>query len=128
MITSTEQVILFPRNNREYGSCIHSTWNIRIRGSTPLRLHFEKFQLGSGDWVKVYDGPKSQLSLIIRWDSENVPVDVVSSGDRMTLEFKSDNCDEKAGFRASIKLSCKLKCQPHTVFPDINLIQTTFFH
>jgi hypothetical protein len=68
-------------------------------------LHFEKFQLGSGDWLKVYDGQKSQSSLIIKWDSDNAPVDVVSSGNRVTLEFKSDNCNEGAGFRASIKRS-----------------------
>lgn len=106
-ISRRDQGITFPRKGGHYGPCLHDIWNIGIQGSSGIRLHFEKFQLGSGDWLKVYDGQKSQSSLIIKWDSDNAPVDVVSSGNRVTLEFKSDNCNEGAGFRASIKRSSK---------------------
>ena len=100
-------MITLPTDNGRYRNCIHCTWNIRVRQQKTVRLHFEQFDLGEGDWVKVYDGSKSKTTEIIRWDSYASPVDVVSSGQRMVVEFRSNACEEKSGIRAVMERNSK---------------------
>ena len=106
-ITKRNQVITLPTANGRYRNCIHCTWNIRVRQQETVRLHFEQFDLGKGDWVKVYDGSKSKTTEIIRWNSYASPVDVVSSGHRMVVEFRSNACGQKSGIRAVMKRNSK---------------------
>ena len=89
---------------------------MRVRQQDTVRLHFEQFDLGEGDWVKVYDGSKSKVSEIIRWDSYASPVDVVSSGHKMVVEFRSNACGEKSGIHAVMEINSKkiramIKCK-----------------
>lgn len=57
--------------------------------------------------MKVYDGYKSRRSEIVRWDASVVPVDVVSSSNKMIVEFKSNKCGQKSGFLAYAKEQSK---------------------
>ncbi|XP_062499165.1 CUB and sushi domain-containing protein 1-like [Corticium candelabrum] len=114
-ITGSSQKISLPAANGRYRKCVHCTWNIRVRQQDTVRLHFEQFDLGEGDWVKVYDGSKSKVSEIIRWDSYASPVDVVSSGHKMVVEFRSNACGEKSGIHAVMEINISICERPSSV-------------
>ena len=63
---------------------------------------FSQFHLGPGDWVKVYDGSTKRSPLIVKLDSSCTdPINMMSSGRNMVVEFQSDLCGEASRIRAT---------------------------
>lgn len=92
----------FPRN---YGNNNDCEWNIQVPVGKRIQLRFTTFDLESEsncgyDWLNVYDGGGSSAQSIQgRMCGNNRPSNILSSGNRLHLRFKSDMSVPKTGFQ-----------------------------
>ena len=82
-------------------SCIRCEWELSVPKNHKVRLTFSHFNLGPGDWVKVYDGSTKRSPLIVKHDSGRHPTDLVTSDRNMVVQFQSDGCGGASRFRAT---------------------------
>jgi hypothetical protein len=78
--------------NSGENSCIHCEWKLTVQNNKKVGLTFTQFDLGPGDWIKIYDGPTKRSPLIVKHDSGRHPTMLVTSDKRMFVEFQSDRC------------------------------------
>ncbi len=63
---------------------------------------FDRFDLGTGDIVKLYDGATTSAAVIATYDATNVPTSMVTSTTgAMLLEFITDGSNNKTGWYVS---------------------------
>lgn len=76
------------------------TWNVNLNYIAGYAFAFEKFDLGYGDFVDVYDATSNPATLYKRFDVYNLPTDVYNvSFRKMKINFVSDNWDQNDGFQ-----------------------------
>lgn len=78
--------------NSGENSCIHCEWKLTVQNNKKVGLTFTQFDLGPGDWIKIYDGHTKRSPLIVKHDSGRHPKKSVTSDRRMFVEFQSDRC------------------------------------
>jgi len=93
----------FPNNYKNNQNCIQ-TFN--VKAGKAVKLTFMYFQLEKSkecraDSVKIYDGPDSSYPLLATLCGFEHPAPVISSGNKMSLYFKTDASGNWMGFQGS---------------------------
>ena len=77
-------------------------YTITTAPSTNVHLTFSYLYLEEGyDTLWIYDGPDTLSQLINLYNGDSLTFSVVSSGNELTLRFKSDNATTEAGWWAA---------------------------
>lgn len=101
-------------------------WSIQPAGATGIQLHFDAFDIGVGDYLKVTDAGNNQE--LANLTGSVIPADITCYSGNMLLLFKSYDKDLSQGFSANYFTASALEetdqAEPLiTVFP--NPAQTT---
>ena len=72
-----------------------------------MSLHFIAFETESKyDWLEVRDGDRANSSLIgSRIDGSDIPSNILSTGNSMTLVFHTDGTRTRSGFKVEVDVS-----------------------
>ena len=90
-------------DHRNYGNDERKIWVIRGPEESNIQLDFSSFSLESDfDFLWVYDGDNVYAPKIGRWNTHS-PGMVLSSGNAMCVEFRSDCATTASGWEASWK-------------------------
>ena len=91
-------------------------WVIRGPESSTIKLTFSEFSLEPDyDFLWIYDGDNVYAPKIGRWNTQS-PGEVVSSGNVMCVEFRSDCAEIDGGWRASW-----VAVEPQVPTPEIEI-------
>lgn len=86
--------------NRNYYDKESYQYNINVSAGNKITLTFSQFDLEAGfDSLYLFDGASTTSPLLGAYSGAS-PGTVVSTGNVMTIKFKSDNATNKTGFRA----------------------------
>ncbi len=85
---------------------------------TKAKVSFSEFNLGTGDYIKFYDGPTTASPLLTKYTSDSTanPVNATNLAGILTIQFVSDASDEGTGF------VCTASCM--TPIPPTSLVIT----
>lgn len=87
-------------NHTYYNNDERKLWVIRGPEGSTIHLNFNSFRLETDyDFLWVYDGEDEYAPKIGRWNTKS-PGEVVSSGNVMCIEFRSDCATNAAGWKA----------------------------
>ncbi len=87
-------------NHRYYGDDERKLWVIRSPEGSTIQIDFKSFRLETDyDFLWIYDGDNEYALKIGRWNMKSPGV-VVSSGNVMCIEFRSDCATNAAGWEA----------------------------
>ena len=87
-------------NHKNYGDDERKLWVIRGPEGSKIHLDFKSFRLETDyDFLWIYDGENEFAPKIGRWNTKS-PGQVVSSGNVMCVEFRSDCATTAAGWEA----------------------------
>nr|VZI15898.1 unnamed protein product [Spirometra erinaceieuropaei] len=97
-ISSPEFPDWYPPNSK----CV---WNIEVPLGFSVVLTFENFELEDTpdcqyDYLKIFDGPSDSSPLLRTSCGTQIPADISSTGNTMTVVFGTDEFGHKTGFRA----------------------------
>jgi len=102
-----------------YGADESAYITIEPIGAVSVNLDFVSFDVEAGqsgscnyDYLEIYDGPNSSFPLIGTYCNNNLPTNLTSTGDAVTIHFSSDGGVEEAGFQ--IDWTCNLPTVPPT--------------
>ncbi|MDY0342321.1 MAG: C10 family peptidase [Lentimicrobium sp.] len=89
----------------------HCTWLIQPTDSVvAINLTFDRFELGSGDVVNVYDGSDASAPLLASYNSTDTDLAVSSSGSKLFVEFITDDAENDQGFVAAFSSTYPIFC------------------
>ena len=97
--------IATPNYPNNYDNSQDCTLTIRFSATQIVSITFEAFEVEDGwDYLKVFDSNntyEAQIGSTLDGDTDDVPVGttIQSTGNVMTLRFKSDSAVNKAGFK-----------------------------
>ncbi len=75
------------------------TWAIIAPSGRQLQIKFKDFRLDpSKDSLMIYDGPSKNSAMIEKLSGTSLPNDVISTGNSVFLEFKSNENKYYNGF------------------------------
>lgn len=90
-------------NHENYGDDERKIWKIEVPESSTISLSFSSFHLEKDyDFLWIYDGDNVFAPKLGRWNTRS-PGTVVSSGNTMCVEFRSDCRTTAAGWKATWK-------------------------
>lgn len=102
-----------------YGASESAYITIEPIGAATVNLDFISFDVEPGqsggcnyDFMEIYDGPSNASPLIGTYCNNNIPTNLTSTGDAITIHFSSDGGVEEAGFQ--IDWTCNLPTVPPT--------------
>lgn len=99
----------------EYEPDSHFTWLIQPEDSVlAIHLNFDRFNLGAGDVVNVYDGTNASASRLASYNNTDNPVSVSSSGSSLFVELITDATDNGMGFVATFHSTYPIFCSTST--------------
>lgn len=85
----------------DYGNDERKLYRIQVDGAQNIQLTFTDFELEDNyDFMWIYDGPSEFSPLIGRWNTLS-PGTITSSGNALTIEFRSDCATTAAGWVAN---------------------------
>lgn len=94
-----------PNQDGRYEPRMDCTWTIEMPINRAINLSFSSFDLENSsscfDHVKIYDGDSIHWPLVGTFCGSSIPSAFVSSGNFLTVVFKTDNTVQKAGFNAT---------------------------
>lgn len=83
---------------RDYHNNSLCRWKVEPTGATTVSLHFNAFDLGTGDYLDVYDGSNSALLAHLTGDS--IPGDITSPSGKLLIVFMADSKITAGGWEA----------------------------
>lgn len=86
--------------NRNYYDNESYAYTISPAGASLVSMNFTAFSLGSGDTLRLYNGASITSPLIGTYTATNSPGTVTSTGNAITVRFKSDVSGVGSGFMA----------------------------
>ena len=90
-------------DHQNYGDDERKIWVIRVPENSRVKLDFSSFLLETDyDFLWVYDGGSVYAPKIGRWNTQS-PGSVISTGNEMCVEFRSDCGETDEGWTASWK-------------------------
>ncbi|XP_059895372.1 tumor necrosis factor-inducible gene 6 protein [Gadus macrocephalus] len=119
ILTEPERQIRTPGYPEEYEDGQICYWHIRVRYGERVRLHFLDFDLEDdtscmADYLEVYDSYDDITGFAGRFCGDDLPDDIISSGNVMTLKFLSDASVTAGGFQMQyIAFNASLLYQGH---------------
>lgn len=91
------------------------TWLIQPEDSVMvIHLSFDRFELGEGDVVNIYDGSDASANLIASYNNTTTTGTVSSSGSALFIELITDDVDNGMGFVAAFKSDYPVFCTSST--------------
>lgn len=76
--------------------------------SMQLKIEFTKFDLENNyDYLYVYNGDSENAPLLAQLTGQTIPADIISTGEYLTLKFKSDYINNYKGISANITCATK---------------------
>lgn len=103
MVLSSDSGTLTDSGGAEenYGNDERALWLIEVPDADSIVLEFSEFELEKDyDFLWIYDGNSEYSPLLGRWNTHS-PGRVVSSGNALMLEFRSDCGTTKRGWQAA---------------------------
>lgn len=81
------------------------TWNIRPSGMSHCYFSFPQIELGSGDFIEIYNATTNPNTLLYRFDKNNFPAQDVIRADygKLMVRFVADNWDVDNGFTITVE-------------------------
>lgn len=81
------------------------TWNINVPNMSRCYFSFPQIELGSGDFIEIYDKGTTPATLLERIDNNNFPTSDVLTYDKnkMSVRFVADNWSVGNGFTMTIE-------------------------
>lgn len=98
-LTSTTGDIDDGSGNRDYHNNSTCRWKIEPVGVSSISLHISANEMGSGDFLEVYDQVSG--STLVHLTGDSIPDDIVCPSGKMLVYFKSDAKGTAAGFSAN---------------------------
>ncbi|KAA0715826.1 Tumor necrosis factor-inducible gene 6 protein [Triplophysa tibetana] len=91
----------FPDNYQDEQTC---NWHIRVRYGQRIRLHFLEFDIEDdtsclSDYLEIFDSYDDISGFVGRYCGDELPEDIISTGNVMTLKFLSDSSVTAGGFQ-----------------------------
>ncbi|XP_023192240.1 tumor necrosis factor-inducible gene 6 protein [Xiphophorus maculatus] len=104
ILTEQQKIIQSPGFPDEYQDELICYWHIRVRLGQRIRLHFLELDVEEdtsclADYLEVYDSYDDVSGFAGRFCGDNLPGDIISRGNVMTLKFLSDASVTAAGFQ-----------------------------
>ena len=88
-------------DHQYYADDERKIWVIRVPENSRVQLNFSSFSLETDyDFLWLYDGGNVYAPKIGRWNTQN-PGTVLSTGNEMCVEFRSDCSENDAGWEAT---------------------------
>ncbi|KAM4561318.1 tumor necrosis factor-inducible gene 6 protein [Fundulus diaphanus] len=118
--TEQEKIIQSPGFPEEYQDEQICYWHIRVRLGQRIHLHFLEFDVENdtsclADYLEVYDSYDDVSGFAGRFCGEDLPDDIISTGNVMTLKFLSDASVTAGGFQLQyVAFDASLDPQNHT--------------
>jgi hypothetical protein len=81
-----------------------------------IKLHFNRFALGTGDVLKIYNGANENGALIGEYTGANLPADIVSTGNKLFIHFITDATDNGNGWLFEFVATRPVWCNGLTLF------------
>lgn len=106
VITGTETVVITDGSgDNSYRNRSVCTWKIQTPNMSKCYFSFPQIELGSGDFIEIYNNTTIPATLLYRFDNNNYPEsDVLACRfARMSVRFVSDNWDTGNGFTMTIQ-------------------------
>ncbi len=88
-------------DNTDYRPQTNCTWNVSLNYISGYAFTFQKFDLGYGDFVDIYNATTNPPTLYERFDIYNHPEGEIFNVNfkKMRINFVSDNWDQSDGFQ-----------------------------
>jgi hypothetical protein len=103
----------------DYSNNANCSWLIAPDDSIQtVTLTFGKFDIASGDEVKVYDGSNASATLIGSYSGSTAPSAITSTGPALFVTFTSNGSGTAQGFLASYNTSQVAFCQSSTTLTE----------
>ncbi|XP_062904648.1 tumor necrosis factor-inducible gene 6 protein [Mobula hypostoma] len=108
VLTEPERIITSPDYPNEYEHQQICYWHIRIKYKQRIHLQFIEFDVEDdpsclSDYLEVYDSYDDLLGFVGRFCGNQLPRDIISTGNVMTLKFLSDSSITAKGFLLAYK-------------------------
>ncbi|XP_031564465.1 cubilin-like isoform X1 [Actinia tenebrosa] len=104
LIKDTPGVLTTPNYPHPYPPNLKCTWHITVPSSLRIQVHFHDFQLYSScsfEFVEGFDGKDISDQSLGRYCGSNLPFDMFSTGNAITLVFQSSTFAGCRGFKLS---------------------------
>lgn len=86
----------------DYENNLEVYWLIKPENGKNITLTFERFETEANyDYVSIYDEESIQAPLIGTFSGNQIPPQIISSGNQLLIEFKTDWLSSRAGWQAS---------------------------
>ncbi|XP_015810319.3 cubilin [Nothobranchius furzeri] len=97
-----------PNLDGRYEPNMNCVWTIEMPVNKAINLTFESFDLETSstcayDYIKVYDGGNMNFPLVGTFCGLSIPAPFLSSGNLLTIHFKTDGSVQKTGFNATYR-------------------------
>lgn len=100
MLEATNSIIEDGSSYSDYTSNNDCQWLLAPRGADSIALVFGGFNTESGkDYLNIYDGESTSAPLLGSYSGENLPPVLFSSGNKVLLEFITDEANNGPGWR-----------------------------
>ncbi|XP_051874733.1 tumor necrosis factor-inducible gene 6 protein [Pristis pectinata] len=103
VLTDPERVISSPGYPDKYEHQQICYWHIRVKYKQRIHLRFLEFDVEDdlsclSDYLEIYDSYDDLLGFVGRFCGDQLPWDIISTGNVMTLKFLSDSSVTAKGF------------------------------
>ncbi|KAJ8350701.1 hypothetical protein SKAU_G00258310 [Synaphobranchus kaupii] len=110
VLTDQQRIIQSPGYPEEYEDEQICYWHIRLRYNQQIHLRFLEFDVEDdtdclADYLEIYDSYDDVLGFVGRFCGDELPEDIHSTGNVMTLKFRSDSSVTAGGFQMECPLS-----------------------
>lgn len=85
---------------------------------TNIDIYFIEFDLGAGDYLRIYDGETTAAPLLGEYTGNTLPENLSSTGNKMLITLSTDGSDNGAGFKAEFDSNPPDFCTGITTFTD----------
>lgn len=101
IVECTDSIYDMGGPQRNYYNSEAYTYTIAPTGANKIQLDFTQMDLEQGyDSLYIYDGATTSSTILGAYTGSILPTTIISSGNVITVKFKSDNATIKGGYKA----------------------------
>jgi hypothetical protein len=110
----------------EYLANTDASWLIDPQTATDsiedITISFVNFGLGSGDFLRIYDGETTAAPMLGEYTGTTIPGNLTSTGNKMLITLTSNAGDQGAGFKAEFEANRPNYCGMETYTDPVGTI------
>jgi len=88
----------------DYQANTEASWLIDPQNAedsiTDITIYFVEFDLGSGDYLRIYDGETSSAPMLGEYTGSTLPSQLTSTGNKLLITLNTDGSGHGTGFKA----------------------------